>query len=144
MPNHTIATGTSAIAGIGRITVRNGLSSQRNGLVRPVSRPTDTPSTAPRPKPIAARESEARRSCSSVPLRYNSTAASHTLQGGGKMLSGNAPITAIADQTASTIRNDTSGPAARSRKPGQPETLSPPDKAAPAFVFHNQGISARW
>jgi hypothetical protein len=60
IPNHTIASGTSAIAGIGRSSDRNGFSAKPKIRVRAVRRPTATPSVDPIANPTAgARERNA-------------------------------------------------------------------------------------
>src|SRR6266540_1580448 len=84
MPNQTIATGTSAMAGIGRHSDSSGLSIRLKKVTREVRRPATSPRTTPATNPTAARPSETWRSLNSTPPSSISSAAERTSGGAGK------------------------------------------------------------
>src|SRR5581483_459906 len=122
MPNQTMATGTSAMAGIGRHSDSSGLSIRLKKAIREVRRPVRSPRTTPATKPMAARPSDTWRSLNRTPPSSISSAAERTSGGAGKNtgltisraeMAHQMPMNAAKETTVAAMRRPNMGPSRR-------------------------------
>lgn len=152
MPNQTVATGTSAMAGMGRNSRIIGERMNSTGFRRPVSSPTITPAIPPSTKPTTVLVRLKRKSVNSTPASSRLRPAWNVSSGDGKRRRDTVPLRTINSHTSRSSAMD--GPHCTTnlttfRSHRRTMLASPPNSASGAgpgssgSLFGSVGVSTR-